>query len=440
VITRLLTVAAVAAASVAVPGAHAAPAPFHDNFDGAVHAAPTFGLNDNLKHRQGTGAVTYSRVSPDGSVEVNHPRYPGALLMRPGTTVVRLDAPSTGTTLSASLTPVAGGAASGDWSSIVLSRSANIAGDVSDPEADLGFLVRANGSVQVSVLGKPVADLPSYAKARRDGSFGVTLKLTGSALDLTVNGTRKTVELGSEVPTERLWVYLGRNSADDRTVSLVDDLRIAALNSDDLRKRPGSPLRYYGYLDAGVASVRGHSNLNVVSPAKIPSCAPASCLVRTNEAGWIERVRPHLSRVAGFVVHEGNAELIKSTFPDKKVMLVVAGARIDDGFTVPPAVDWVGFHEYCAGYAELEARMAKLEERAPGKELFLMPEGSPQAPCADLTDPDLAGTQYMYLALIQQYPRYVGFLVTSVPAGFARTADAQERVAALVLGDARLSG
>jgi len=84
--------------------------------------------------------------------------------------------------------------------------------------------------------------------------------------------------------------------------------------------------------------------------------------------------------------------------------------------------------------------MVKLQERVAGKDLFLLPESSPQAPCADLGDADLAGTQYLYLALIQQYPRYAGFLATPVPAQFTRTADAQERVAALVLGDARLSG
>ncbi|MFS8102842.1 hypothetical protein LFM09_37510 [Lentzea alba] len=438
-ITRLLTVAAVAAASVsvAVSGAHAASAPFYDNFDGAVHASPTFGLNDNLKHRQGTGAVTYSRTSPDGSVEVNHPKYPGALLMRPGSTVVRLDAPSTGSGISASLTPVAGGASDG-WSSIVLSRSANIVGDVSDPETDLGFRLRANGSVQVSSLGKVVADLPAFAKARSGGPFDVALKLAAGTVDVTVNGKRKTIKL--DVPTERQWVYLGRHADDAQAVSLVDNLKVAALNSDDLRKRPGSSLRYYGYLDAGVASVRGHSNLNVVSAAKVGACAPASCLVRTDVAGWVDRVRPHLGRVVGFVAHDGNAELIKSLFPDKKVMLAVAGSQIDDSFVVPPAVDWVGFHEYCAAYPDLEARMAKLEERVADKELLLMPEGSPQAPCADLTDPDIAGTQYMYLALIQQFPRYVGFLVTAPPVDFSRTVDAQERVAALVLGDARLSG
>jgi hypothetical protein len=141
------------------------------------------------------------------------------------------------------------------------------------------------------------------------------------------------------------------------------------------------------------------------------------------------------------VVRNGDhASVIKKLFPGKKVMLVVPGAKIDDAFQVPSEVDWVGFQEPCAGYDQVEARMAKLEERVPGKELFLMPEGSPQAPCADLADADLAGTQYLYLALAQQYPRFAGFLVTPVPATFARTADAQERVAALVLGDARLLG
>ena len=193
-ITRLLTAAALTAASVAVPGgALAAPAPFHDNFDGAVHASPTLGLNDNLKHRQGTGAVTYTRVSSGGSVEVNDPRYPGTLLLRSGSTVVRLDAPSTGPSISAKLTP-------GDSSSVVLSRSANIAGDVTDPAVDLGFLLRANGSVQVYQAGKVVSALDGFARSRQDGSFDVTLKF-GSALDLTVNGKRRTVKL--EVPTER---------------------------------------------------------------------------------------------------------------------------------------------------------------------------------------------------------------------------------------------
>jgi hypothetical protein len=131
---------------------------------------------------------------------------------------------------------------------------------------------------------------------------------------------------------------------------------------------------------------------------------------------------------------------VKKLFPGKKVVLVVPSSQVDDAFQAPEEVDGVGFRAPCAGYDELETLMVKLQERVPAKELFLLPEASPQAPCADLGDPDLAGTQYLYLALIQQYPRYVGFLAAPVPAQFTRTADAQERVAALVLGDARLSG
>ncbi|HEX8867511.1 MAG TPA: hypothetical protein VF821_17770 [Lentzea sp.] len=407
-ITRLLTVAALTAASVAVPGgALAASAPFHDNFDGAVHASLTLGLNDNLKHRQGTGAVTYTRVSTGGSVEVNDPKHPGTLLMRSGPTVVRLDAPSTGSVISAKLTPAGS-------SSLVLSRSANIAGDVTDPAVDLGFLLRANGTVQIYQAGQVVAALDGFAKSRKDGSFDVTLKF-GSALDLTVNGKRKTVKV--EVPTERQWVYLGHSGA---AAGLVDNLSIEQLNSDDLRKLPGSTLRYYGYVGASPTAVRGHSNLNLVEVGTAAA-----------DAG----------RVDGFVAGDANtARQLKKHFPGKKVVLVVPVSQVDDAFEAPAEVDGVGFRAPCVGYAELEAAMTKLEDRVPAKDLFLLPEAAPQAPCADLGDPDLAGTQYMYLALIQQYPRYVGFLAVPVPTQFTRTADAQERVAALVLGDARLSG
>ncbi|WP_189158670.1 hypothetical protein [Lentzea pudingi] len=349
-ITRLLAVAALVAAAVAVPGgAHAASAPFHDTFDNAVDADPAYGLNDNLKQRQGTGAVTYSRVSGrwnTGDVprpwfaQVGHPNHRGALSMHLGTTAVRLDAPSTGSSISAKLTPVAGSRTSGDWSSIALGRSANSWGYVSNQDIDLGFLLRANGGVQLFQPGKPVVNLPSFAVAHDDGSFDVTLTLAGSQLDLSVNGTRRTITLGTAVPTERLWIYLGRYSDDDRTVSLVDDLRVERMNSDDLRKRPGSQLRHYGYFGARLNAaggnhlpeVRGRSNLNWVQisdvdayrPEVLRDCAPAGCVVHTgNEffdcdaagcplypnaaARWqvlAEKVRPYLDRVAGFALQD----------------------------------------------------------------------------------------------------------------------------------------
>lgn len=408
-IIRLLTVAVLTAASAAVPGvALAAPAPFHDTFDGAVHTELTHGLNDNLKQRQGTGAVTYSLVAGE-SAHVNDPRQPGVLSLRGTGTAVRLDAPSTGSTLSAELTPAADG-----WSSIVLTRSANSAGDPSNQDIDLGFRLRPNGSVEISQPGKPVVS----SSVRPRATFDVTLRLAGTALDLTVNGEHRKITLGTAVPTGRLWVYLGAGAP--AAASLVDDLRIAALNSDDLRKPPGSALRFYGYLGARAQDVRGHSNLSLV------------------EAGAAVAEQRGAD---GFVVSDaGTAREVRKRFPGKKILFAAPGSAIHDGFTAPAEADWVGFHDHCGGYDEIEATMTELEQRVPGKELFLLPAGSPQAPCADRTDDDLASTQYLHLALARQHPRFAGFLVTPVAPGFARTADAQERVAALVLGDARLSG
>ncbi|MGW4209932.1 hypothetical protein ACWEIJ_18230 [Lentzea sp. NPDC004789] len=397
-IIRLLTVAALTA----VPGAaDAAPASFQDNFDGAVHTELTHGLNDNLKQRQGTGAVTYSLVAGE-SAHVNDPRQPGVLSLRGTGTAVRLDAPSTGSTLSVKLTPAADG-----WSSIVLARSANSTGDPSNQDIDLGFRLRPNGNVEISQPGRPVVRSSVTPRA----TFGVTLKIVGTALDLTVNGEHRKITLGTAVPTGRLWVYLGAGSP--TAASLVDDLRIAALDSDDLRKPPGSALRYYGYLGARAQDVRGHSNLILV------------------EAGAEQR------GADGFVVSDaGTAREMRKRFPGKKILFAAAASAIDDTFAVPPEADWAGFVDHCGGYDEIEATMTELERRAPGKELFLLPARS----CADRTDVDLASRQYLHLALAQQHPRFAGFLVTPVAPGFARTADAQERVAALVLGDARLSG
>ncbi|MCR3748573.1 hypothetical protein [Lentzea californiensis] len=163
--------------------------------------------------------------------------------------------------------------------------------------------------------------------------------------------------------------------------------------------------------------------------------------------------RPHLDRVAGFVLqdepfHHGarfaavefSAQQIRNTFPDKKVVLIEAGVRVDDTFTAPAAVDWVGFDEYCVGHEALDARMTELAQRAPGKELFLIPEAAPQSWCADRTDADLESTQHLYLALARQHPAFAVIMVfgpwtgvepaatgpgTPVPSKFPRTTRAR---------------
>lgn len=476
--------------------------PFTDTFDGAVDAHPTYGLNDNLKQRQGVGAVTYDRVSGKWHTgtppkawyaQVNHPRYPGTLSMHLGTTAVRLDAPSTGESVAATLTPVAGNRTSGDWSSIVLSRSANSWGYVSNSDVDLGFLVRANGGVQVFQAGKLVG---TFA-VRPAANYRVSLQL-GSTVDVTVNGERHRVDVA--VPTERQWVYLGRYSDDDKTVSLVDDLRISAMDSTVLRKRsPG--LKYFGYWGARVTAqsgnhvpeVRGHSNLNLVlvsdrdayRPQELDKCAPGTCLVVTGneffdctnscalypnfEERWqrlVAALKGHEDRVAGFYLldeafHRGasladvtrSAQAIKKSFPDKKVMLVEPGSKIDS-LVVPAEVDWVGFDEYGADETRADEVMTKLEERAPGKELFVVGEGTAVLPSQ--TDEAVARQLYMYSQLMDLHPQFSGMLVfgpwtgyekgAQVPAGqptlagYPKAADAAERVAAFVLGDARVNG
>ncbi|TWP50310.1 hypothetical protein FKR81_21690 [Lentzea tibetensis] len=429
-IIRAIVVALAAATFAAVP-AHAAPHPFSDSFEGAVNAEPTYGLNDNLKQRQGSGAVTYTRLSGEtAAAQVNSKRHPGKLSL--GSAVVRLDAPSTGSTISATLTPAAGS------SSIVLSESANSTGDVSAQDIGLAFVLRANGGVQVVQPGQPAQTFDRFAKPCQDGSYRVTVTLTGSTLSLTVNDVRKDVALGTAVPTERLWTYLGHSGGD--RAGLVDDLRMSSMNSSDLRKRDPR-LRYHGFdvaTAAQLAAVKGHSNLNRVRADLVKGCAPASCVVEATGANWQQQVRPHLSRVAAFSVPDAAAaRSVKKAFPDKKVLLVVPGAQVDDAFTAPAEADWVGFSEACLDYGRLETLMTKLEERVPDKELFLLPEGSPV--CPEQTDETVMRTQYMYLEMTQYYPRYVGLLVTGPwqPVRHPLTADAQERVAAVVLGDAR---
>jgi hypothetical protein len=148
------------------------------------------------KRARRTGTVTYSRVSGrwnTGDVprpwfaQVSHPNHRGKLSMHLGTTAVRLDAPSTGASISATLTPVAGDRTSGDWSSIALGRSANSWGYVSNQDIDLGFLVRANGGVQIF---QSVVTLPVFAPARDDGSFDVTTSASSSSTPTTCASCR----------------------------------------------------------------------------------------------------------------------------------------------------------------------------------------------------------------------------------------------------------
>ncbi|WP_285744205.1 hypothetical protein [Lentzea sp. NBRC 105346] len=377
-------------------------------------------MNDNLKQRQGSGAITYTVLS--GSARVGH----GKLAVDG---VVMVDAPSTGSAISATLTP-------SSRSSIALSESANIGGNVADPATNLGFVLCDNGDVELFSKGVSVR---KFSRLAPHGPFRVSLTMSGSTVDLSVNGARRKVDLA--VPTERLWVYLGSGS--------VDNLRFAEMNSEHLRKRSES-LRYFGYhgADQVLRSVRGRSNINQVSPAALSACAPgtcivdtgdtffdctASCVLRPDHAARWQQLASRARGAAGFSVLDQafarratpadvatSARLIKQTFPGTSVLQVEAGSKIDADFSVPAEVDRVGFYEPGLDYEGLEARMNALQERVPDKDLLLLPESS---------------AIYLYLGMFDYYPRYVGMMVRG---GWGPdSVDAQERAAARVLGDAR---
>jgi hypothetical protein len=505
----VVAVAVAALVATVLPGGPAAGGTgFGDSFDAAVDADPGYGLNDSLVARQGSGGVTYTRVSGLWNTgtpprpwysQVNHPSHPGTLSFWQGSSAVRVDAPvaaAGGTTsVAATLTPVVGSTASGAWSSIVLSHTASSWGYVSNSDVDLAVLVRADGGVQVFQAGTLVDDLPGYASG---GTYRVGLSVTGRSLELTVDGTTTLVTLPAEVP-DRTWLFLGRYASNTTDVSTVDDLAAGSVDSSALRRPAGSHLRYVGYFAARqtvaggdhLAEVAGRSNLNVVTisdpdryrPEVLAGCAPASCVVYTgNEffqctttscplypnaaqrwATLADQVRPYLDRIAAFAVLDEpfwrhasytdvttSATLIKDTYPDTPVMLNEAGPAVTNAFHVPDQVDWVSFDWYCQPATRIDATLSTLERQVPdraGRNLFLFAEVTPI--CTGQTDQSLAAGLDQYRRTAEAHPRVAGIVLfgpwtgvgtTSPPPGqptpsqYPMSTDAQERLAARILG------
>ncbi|BCJ26284.1 hypothetical protein [Actinocatenispora sera] len=482
---------------------------FHDSFDGAHDADPGYGLNDGLAGRQGTGGVTYTRVSGlwnTGTAprpwysQVNHPEHADTLSFFQGTSAVRMDAPvvatDDATSVAATLTPVVGSTTSGAWSSIVLSHDARSWGYVSNADVDLSVLVRSDGSVQVHQAGTLVRNLPDFASG---GTYRVRLSVTGQTLHLSVDDATTTVPLPAAVP-DRTWLFLGRYGSNETDVSTVDDLAAGAVDSTALRRPAGSHLRYTGYFaarqtrDGGnhLDEVAGRSNLDFVTisdadkyrPEELQRCAPKSCVVYTgNEffqcsstacplypnaadrwATLAEQVRPYLDRIAAFSVLDEpywrhasyddvatSANLVKKTYPDIPVLLNEAGPAVTDTFRVPDQVDWVAFDWYCQSPTRIDATLDTLERQVPdraGRELFLFAEATPI--CAGQTDQSVAAGLDQYRRIAEAHPRVAGLLLfgpwTGVgpdspgpgkptPSQYPLSTDAQERLAARILGD-----
>jgi hypothetical protein len=459
-----------------------------DSFDGAVDRDPSYGLNDRLAARQGRSpGLTYTRVPGvwyDAPAprpwysQVNHPNWPGVLSFWLGTSAVRLDAPlvpdaSNDLRLSATVDPVTGDRASGEWSSLVLAPAGD-RGYVTSSQASLGVLVRSNGGVQVFQRGRLLASRDGFAVPDAAGRYRVSVSSTSGSREarMTVNSVTLPVTLDMAIAT-RPHLFLGAYLSSSATTSVVDDLSVGGVDISGLDLAPSAGLRYFGYYAARLApdsatgvvgrgnhlpEVAGRSNLNWVQISDydrravevLDDCAPGSCVVATGhdffrcdpgqpcrlypnyEERWqqlADAVRSRLDRIAGFVLvdepyHRGvttadltaSARAVKATFPGTRVMMIEAGYKVTSGFTAPAEVDWVGFDWYCQEPAgQIERTLTTLESRlAPHQEVFLLPEAAPLPACGGAaghaTDADTARIAWEYLQLAERHPRVVGLM------------------------------
>jgi hypothetical protein len=133
------------------------------------------------------------------------------------------------------------------------------------------------------------------------------------------------------------------------------------------------------------------------------------------------------------------------------VLLNEAGPAVTDTFRVPDQVDWVAFDWYCQSPTRIDATLDTLERQVPdraGRELFLFAEATPI--CAGQTDQSVAAGLDRYRRIAEAHPRVAGLLLfgpwTGVgpdspgpgkptPSQYPLATDAQERLAARILGD-----
>ncbi|MFH8387442.1 hypothetical protein ACH4E7_42190 [Kitasatospora sp. NPDC018058] len=183
--------------------------PFADSFrqSQVLNTVPLHGLNVGLDQRQQGSARTVSwtrtsgrwdtQVPPDSSyVQVSTADQPNRLVFTQGVSAVMLGAPVTadaaGTyTVSTVVDPAVGDTSSGDWASLVLSRSHRATGYVTNGDVDLGLTVTSSG--RLALFHGRGGETPFWqgtvAPADR---YAVSLKVsTGAdkAVTLTVNDT-----------------------------------------------------------------------------------------------------------------------------------------------------------------------------------------------------------------------------------------------------------
>ncbi|MBV9854774.1 MAG: hypothetical protein JOY82_09650 [Streptosporangiaceae bacterium] len=467
--------------------------------------------------QSGAVGVTYTRESglwyqaPQPQPwysQVNHVNHPGVLSFWLGTSAVRMDAPVVANSsgwvgAQAVVDPVTGDTASQDWSSLVFSTDPSASGYVASSGVALGVLVRSDGGIQVFQGGTSLLDRAKFAQPNSNGTFNVIVTYVPgqNSANINVNGATVTVPAPAALPASSS-LFMGAYLGNGNEVSTLSDLSVSAVDRTGLTLPASSGLRYYGYYaarltgDSHLPEVAGRSNLNWVNisdvdgyvPDVLGGCAPGSCVVNTGneffscdssgnhcslypnyQARWANlaaAVRPYLNKIAAFYILDEpqwrgatpaeiqtSAELIKSTFPGKKVMMIEAGPEVTSSLVIPSAVDWVGFDWYCQPFAAVEQKLGTLESltATSGQGLFLVPEDAPLSACAGVsghqTDADIAALQWQYFGLAENNPRVIGLMnfgfwtspawtSGSGAASLPLTVDANERVAARILAAA----
>jgi len=148
-------------------------------------------------------------------VQVNHPQYPNKLLFTTGISAVMLDAPAVADatghyTVATTVDPVVGDTASGEWGSIMLSRSRNSAGYVTNADVDLGLTVQSNGHLDLFNAGTHLWSASVAAATSYTVSATVSTGADRTVV-LVVNGSTFTITAPSSVGRwpSTPYVYLG---------------------------------------------------------------------------------------------------------------------------------------------------------------------------------------------------------------------------------------
>ncbi|MFB6894620.1 hypothetical protein ACFCX4_35640, partial [Kitasatospora sp. NPDC056327] len=297
---------------------------FGDSFrqSPSLATAPLYGLNGapdhDLSARQsppaGERTVSYTRVSgrwwttapADPSfVRVSSPEQPDRLVFGKGISAVMLGAPAVADdtghyTVSTVVDPSVGDTTSGEWASIVLSRSHRSAGYVTNADVDLGLTVGSNGRLALHHGGETPFWSGTVAPADR---YAVSLTVSTGAdrsVALTVNGTALTATAPAGVTRwpGSAFLYLGAYlEADPAKVTTFGDGAGHGLSVSRVDTSVGATARPLVDTFDGAPSSGSDSGLNQELSARQPTLLSSGYTAESGVAGLVTDPAPGAAQV-----------------------------------------------------------------------------------------------------------------------------------------------